>query len=288
MKKREFQGNASFVNCVLIDRISNTTQAVLPHMHEKDLELFYVCSGEGKYMVDNVYYSIQAGDIVICNAGVLHGEEPMLMQQIHSYSIALNGVQYEGLQPNRLLEEGQHPIVSCGQLAPQVEEMMRLLYLLSGDTRELGAVCGSIANSMLHLTEALLNRRSKERTVERRQTPSVLAHRVRQYLDEHHSEALTLNAVAKRLHVSEYYLAHVFKNEFGIPPMQYVMKRRIGEAQGLLMHGDVAIADIADQLGFSSTCHFNTMFKKYTGPPPGQYRQTFRSAEQRTIKSKIV
>ena len=65
--------------------------------------------------------------------------------------------------------------------------------------------------------------------------PSVLAHRVRRYLDAHHCEPITLRMVAERLRVSEYYLAHVFKQEFGVPPMQYVMKRRIGEAQGILM-----------------------------------------------------
>ena len=59
--------------------------------------------------------------------------------------------------------------------------------------------------------------------------------------------------------MSEYYLAHVFKQEFGVPPMQYVMKRRIGEAQGILMHTETPIAEIADTLGFSSICHFNAM-----------------------------
>lgn len=43
------------------------------------------------------------------------------------------------------------------------------------------------------------------------------------------------------------------------------MKRCIGEAQD----------KIADMLGFSSICHFNAMFKKYTGTPPGKFRQSF-------------
>ena len=40
------------------------------------------------------------------------------------------------------------------------------------------------------------------------------------------------------------------------------MKRCIGEMQDMLMH---AVTLIADMLGFSSICHFNAMFKKYTG-----------------------
>ena len=260
-----------FVNCVLIDRTSNDKQSHLPHVHDNMLELFYVCSGEGQYMVDNRLYPICKGDMVICNAGVLHGEEPALVRQIYSYSVALTGVQLEGLPLNCLIDPYSCPVVSCGQLAEQVAQMMRL----SADTAHLGAVCSSLAYSMVLLTQALVGSRARQQTVAKVETPSVLAHRVRQYLDEHYSENLTLRVVADRLHMNEYYLAHIFSEEFGTPPMQYVIKRRIGEAQDLLIHETLPIAEVSDRLGYTSVCHFNTMFKKYVGMSPGQYRRSF-------------
>ena len=226
------------------------------------------------------------GDIVICNQGVLHGEEPEQVRQIRSYSVALTGVQVEGLPPNCLIAAGEYPVVSCGQLAAQVGETMRLLYLLSADTDNPGAVCSSLAEAMLNLTDALLCSRVQQRENDGSQIPSVLAHRVRRFLDSHHREPITLRMVAEQLRVSEYYLAHVFKQEFGVPPMQYVMKRRIGEAQGILMHTETPIAEIADTLGFSSICHFNAMFKKYTGTPPGRFRQSFRQSMTHTEENK--
>lgn len=276
MKSEKQKLNGNFVNCILIDRNYNNQQSILPHVHENHLELFYVCSGEGQYMVDNRFYPIRVGDIVICDAGVLHGEEPAQVRQICSYSVAINGVQAEGKSPNCLLASGDCPVVSCGQLAEQVSETMRLLYLLSADAENLNGVCTCLAETMLNLTEALLRSRIHQEEQTAREMPSVLAHRVRCYLDEHHCETITLRMAAERLHVSEYYLAHVFKQEFGVPPMQYVMKRRIGEAQGMLMNTMIPIAEIADTLGFSSICHFNAMFKKYTGTPPGKFRQSFR------------
>ena len=62
--------------------------------------------------------------------------------------------------------------------------------------------------------------------------------------------------------------------------MQYVMKRRIGEAQNLLADSTVSIGDIADHLGFSSICHLNTMFNKYVGMPPGKYRQSRKNMQE--------
>ena len=195
-------------------------------------------------------------------------------------------MQVEGLQPNCLIAPGECPVVSCGQLASQVGETMRLLYLLSADAENLSAVCTSLAEAMLNLTDALLQSRIRAGEQDEAEIPSVLAHRVRQYLDAHHCEPITLRMVAERLRVSEYYLAHVFKQEFGVPPMQYVMKRRIGEAQGMLMHTQTPIAEIADTLGFSSICHFNAMFKKYTGTPPGKFRQSFRQSMTHTENNK--
>ena len=230
-------------------------------------------------MVDNRLYPICAGDIVVCNAGVLHGEEPSLVRQIHSYSIAVTGAQFEGLPPNCLTDRYTNPVVSCGQLADHVGQLMQLIYMLSADTAHLGKLCGSLAYSMLLLTQELLNSRARTETIEEHASPSFLAHRVRQYLDKHHSEGLTLASVSEQLNISEYYLAHVFKQEFGIPPMQYVMKRRIGEAQQLLMNTELPVAEVADRLGYSSVCHFNAMFKKNVGMPPGKFRQSFRKGE---------
>ena len=268
-----------FVNCILIDRSSNDKQSHLPHVHEAELELFYVYAGEGEYMVDNRRYPIRAGDIVVCNAGVLHGEEPSLVRQIHSYSVAITNVQFEGLPPNCLTDSNTRPVVSCGQLAGHVGQLMQLLYMLSADMAHLNELCSSLACSVL-LAQALLRSRDRNAAIDEQEQPSVLAHRVRQYLDEHHNEQLTLREAAERLHISEYYLAHVFKQEFGIPPMQYVMKRRIGEAQELLMNTDLPIAEVADRLGYSSVCHFNAMFKKNVGLPPGKFRQSFHKEEE--------
>ncbi|OUP53143.1 hypothetical protein B5F17_06110 [Butyricicoccus pullicaecorum] len=271
-----------FVNCVLIDRISNNRQSHLPHVHDNMLELFYVCDGEGQYMVDNRLYPIRKGDIVICNAGVLHGEEPALVRQIYSYSVALSGVQLDELPLNCLIDSHTCPVISCGQLAEQVEQIMRLLYLLSADIVHLRMVCNSLAYSMVLLTQALVGSRARQQTAAQVETPSVLAHRVRQYLDAHYSENLTLHMVADRLHMNEYYLAHIFSGEFGTPPMQYVIKRRIGEAQDLLIHETLPIAEVAERLGYTSVCHFNTMFKKYVGVSPGQYRRSFQKEEEKT------
>lgn len=89
-------------------------------------------------------------------------------------------------------------------------------------------------------------------------------------------EPLTLEELGETFNISHYYLSHLFKTETGLSPMKYIVHRKIGEAQNLLMNTDMLIGQICEVTGFSDSCHFSSMFKKYIGVTPTQYRQHFR------------
>lgn len=269
-----------FCGSHLITEEHSCKHAVLPHTHENFLELYYVYSGEGRYMVNNRFYDVKAGDIVICNAGVLHGEDPNELRHSKSYSVAISNVSFLGLPENQLCDAETEPVLSCGMLTPQIGEIFHLIYLLSYDKKNLYETCNSLALSLLLLTYEMLLSRSRHAAIRPRSSASATADRIQQYLDSHYREPITLTVVSKSLHINPYYLSHVFKNEFDVPPMQYVMKRRIGEAQTLLADSSASIGEIADYLGFSSICHLNTMFNKYVGMPPGKYRQSRKTMQE--------
>ncbi len=260
----------------LITEDYNIKHAIMPHMHKNELEMYYVYSGSGRYMVDNKFYDIRAGDVVICNAGILHGDHPTDLPRVRSYSISMTNVALADLPDNYLVPANGYPVLSTGMLSKQIGELFHLIYLLSSDDKKLKSVCSTMATSVLLLIYELLRSRERHDVISQRSSSSATADRVRKYLDIHYREPLTLKHIGETLHINEYYISHVFKKEFDIPPMQYVMQRRIGEAQALLTDTDMSIGDIADHLSFSSVCHFNTMFNKYVGTSPGKYRSTRR------------
>lgn len=260
----------------LIDEEHSNRHARLLHMHEDELELFFVYSGEGQYMVDGCVYQVRQGDMVICNARVLHGEDPKHRRQMHSYCIALTDVQFDSLPPNHLTARDTMSVIHCGALSTQIGEMMRLIYLLSGGKQPLQEVCQHTALAVLGLVRELLSSRARHEAIQTTASAGALARRIRNYLDIHYSEPLTLQSIGEALGVSEYHVAHVFKAEMGSSPMQYVMKRRMGEAQTLLMDTNRSVADIAEQLGYSSPWNFSTAFGKCVGMSPSQYRQSFQ------------
>lgn len=256
-----------------MDMSHNRRYPRMLHMHKNQLEMFYAHTGAGQYIVDGQQYEIKSGDFVICNAGVLHGEDPFSSRNVLSYCCALTDVYLSGLPANRLTLPGDDPIVHCGVLAPKIGQVMELIYMLAQDKENMAGTCTSMAVSVLLLLHQLVQRRNQDRSPRQPKPSDALVIRIKEYLDEHYSESINLQILGQALHMNPYYISHVFKRETGYAPLQYVMHRRMGEAQGLLQKTLLPVADVAEMIGYNNHCHFNAMFTKYVGTSPGQYRR---------------
>lgn len=95
------------------------------------------------------------------------------------------------------------------------------------------------------------------------------------WIDAHLSETLTLEVLAKQVHLSEYHFAHMFKHSMAISPHQYVLQKRLNKAQYLIQHSSQNLLDIALQCGFSSATHFSQQFKKQFGYAPSSIRKNY-------------
>ncbi|MEA5452573.1 AraC family transcriptional regulator [Leptolyngbya sp. CCNP1308] len=83
---------------------------------------------------------------------------------------------------------------------------------------------------------------------------------------------LSLAELAGVVNISPTYFASLFKQEMGISPHKYVIRQRVEQAKLMLLKTDLAIADIALQVGFSSQSHLTQQFKRFTGMTPKQVR----------------
>ncbi|WP_462385373.1 helix-turn-helix transcriptional regulator [Intestinibacillus massiliensis] len=257
-----------------IDMSNSQRYPRMLHMHKNQLEMFYAHTGAGQYIVDGQQYEIQAGDFVICNAGILHGEDPFSSRQLLSYCCAMTDVHLHGLAPNQLTLPGDDPIVHCGSLSGKIGQMMELIYLLAQDKEHMLGTCTSMSISVLLLLHQLIRQRNQERTPRQAKTTDALVSHIKAYLDEHYNENISLQSLGQALHMNPYYISHVFKRETGYAPLQYVMHRRMGEAQSLLQKTLLPVAEVAETIGYNNHCHFNAMFTKYVGTSPGQYRRS--------------
>jgi len=97
----------------------------------------------------------------------------------------------------------------------------------------------------------------------------------KEYLLRHLDQEVTMNDVAKALHVSNGHLAHTFKRIAGQSLFTYFRHLRLEQAKLKLLNSENNVTEIAAECGFSSTTLFCRNFKNYTGLTPLAYRDTF-------------
>jgi AraC-like DNA-binding protein len=93
------------------------------------------------------------------------------------------------------------------------------------------------------------------------------------YIHEHIYENLRVTHVAEFTGHNAHYLSQKFREETGQSISEYIRNAKIMEAKSLLKYSELTLADISEQLAFSSQSFFTTTFRQVTGVTPGQFRE---------------
>ena len=96
--------------------------------------------------------------------------------------------------------------------------------------------------------------------------------RVRDYIEAHLDDRLSLADLAAVACLSPYHFSRSFKLALGVGPQRYVMQRRFERAKVLMRRTNQPLASIAQAAGFSDQSHLTSVFRRETGVTPGQFR----------------
>nr|WP_297275289.1 AraC family transcriptional regulator [uncultured Agathobaculum sp.] len=240
------------------------------HAHDDLVEVVLVRGGESRYYVGGTPYDARRGDLFIFNSRVVHDEPSGPDRPVATVSLALGGLAVPGLRANALIAEDASPVCHLNETQTvRLERLYDVLYdeLTAGND-----------DGAHHLLMAVLSLVQQFRAVAadgRAAGENVFAQRIKDYIDAHFAEEFSLQQMAGALHVSPYYLAHVCKEATGYSPLQYVLRRRIGEAQTLLITTDLPVTRIAAQVGYDNPSHFNAQFSKAVGMSPRTFRREY-------------
>ncbi len=93
------------------------------------------------------------------------------------------------------------------------------------------------------------------------------------YIHAHLTENLSIENIAEYCGLSSSKINACFKEQIGLTPHVYILNCKIEVAKKLLKNPDNTVTDVAFHLNFSSSEYFSSVFKKYTGCTPTEYRQ---------------
>ena len=240
------------------------------HAHDDLVEIVLVRGGESRYFVGGTPYDARRGDLFVFNSRVVHDEPSGLDRPVATSSLALGGLSVPGLRENTLIPEDAAPVCRLSeQQTLRLERLYDVLYdeLTAGNDDGAHHLLMAILTLVEQFRAALAGGSVAD--------ANAFARRIKDYIDRHFAEEFSLQQMADALHVSPYYLAHVCKEATGYSPLQYVLRRRIGEAQTLLITTDLPVTRIAAQVGYDNPSHFNAQFSKAVGMPPRTFRREY-------------
>lgn len=249
--------------------------------HDHDFtELAYILSGKGKYQVDGNEYDVSAGDLVICNPGVMHThvvtnpKEPTI-----EFISGFTDFHFKNMSPNSIEPENGNCILHTeGELR---QEMSMHCYAMIAEKE--GNQVGRYFMFKTHLMQMLLLIAREITDVEKPDqksynfesyNKSYAVNRIINYLNENYEHKISLEQIAHNMYLSPVYISKIFKEETGESPINYLIKIRLEKAKDVLLNGqDGSIKNIANQVGYDDVYHFSKLFKKYYGISPLYYRK---------------
>lgn len=93
------------------------------------------------------------------------------------------------------------------------------------------------------------------------------------YFSEHYNEAINVDAYAKQNHVSTNWFIRNFKMYTGTTPKQFILQKRINNAETLLQNKQYNIKEIAQIIGYDNPLYFSRIFQRTKGISPSEYRK---------------
>ncbi|WP_051207903.1 helix-turn-helix domain-containing protein [Butyrivibrio sp. AE3006] len=94
-----------------------------------------------------------------------------------------------------------------------------------------------------------------------------------EYIENHMHDRITVQTLADELEMNASWLSTVFAKEVGVSVSDFIRQKKISAAKFLLSYNEYTCTDIAEYLGFAGESHFSTLFKKYEGVTPKEYRK---------------
>ena len=186
------------------------------------------------------------------------------------FSCTLADVKLFALPPNCIVSDAWCPVIQDGIFSSELEALMALIYAGQLDPDK---ITGEMTGHLLCALVLLVQRAAMQYARTPPPKEIELGHRIQAYIDAHYKEAISLTDIAAEMRLNQHYLSRVFKKTVGYSPMQYVIRRRIGESQSWLLQTGKSVTDIAYIVGYNSASQFNNAFSALIGMTPQRYRE---------------
>lgn len=235
------------------------------HMHY-EIEYFILLEGETVAYIDSVEYRLHAGDMCLVFPNQIHqfrtvSEEKYMLIIVSPDMIPELEDTFTSRIPCSSLVKSEELFSGAAELMRKVGEVSKS----TGEYREIqmrGLLLAFFAElfEIINLTDV-------------KNVSSHALKTVVNYCSRNFSRDLSLAILEDELHMSKYYISHLFSMKLKVRFNDYINSLRINDACRQLRQTDKTVTEISECVGFNTLRTFNRAFVRQIGMSPSEYRK---------------
>ena len=251
----------------------------MPMMHTHTChELYFLVSGQRRYLIGSDLLDVSPGNVIIVPKGQLHrttaigkkGHSRYVIYFSEAYMddfIAIIGRDaFDTLMQGRCLQLPEHRICAIHEILQQMDLIQK---------QSLPFAEAFLKTNLQQILLCLLRYGEDKNHSSNQSTDKI--QEAAQYISEHYTDDLTLDAVASVACMEKTYFCKCFKSITGFGYNEYLTRVRMQAAENLLLKTDLSVSKIASQCGFSGSNYFGDVFRRCYGISPSAFRRQKRT-----------
>jgi AraC-like DNA-binding protein len=250
---------------------------------KKFIRFYYVIDGKFEWIIEKEHYVLFPGDLAIVLPNQAFGGKKDFMD--------IGTVAWLYIELEQLEKSGKKRLGKWSFLSDNESKTIRQIFLLNNTPvltklKEVGIIFQNLlqeiqnqevgyitrVNQLIDELFILVARQLTRQNTSRRDFPETFM-KLEQTLRNNLSHQWTVEEMAALVGLGNTAFSEKVKNFTGFSPLNYLINIRISEAIKLLKKQNVNVTDIALDIGFYSSQHFATTFKKLTGYTPSDFRK---------------
>jgi AraC-like DNA-binding protein len=256
---------------------NSARQKLNAHLHKGMMEICYCHKGEQVYEVANRSYRIKGGDVFVTFPDEMHstGDHPeekgVLYWLVIKIPFSKDMFFHYGKKESVAFIDAliNLPVRHFKGNAEMKKTLETILAIADNSKNKMQRIIleNLLISFLIQVIETAANTALLSKPL------SDNAAKIHLFIMHNFKEEISIEAMAKMLHLSVSRFKSWFKEEFGIPPLDFILRKRVEEAKMIMQKQPaLSMSDIAYTLGFSSPQYFATVFKRYTFLSPMQYK----------------
>jgi len=254
----------------------------LPESAAESLRIYYVIEGKFEWHIHQQQYMLYPGDAALILPGQKFGSEKGFLDigSISWIHINIQRLEHGKMMPGKWssLSESESQaiekilLLNNSLVLSKFNEAGRILQYIQSElfNKEIG-YC-TRANQLVDELFITITRHLTKQSNPARDFPKTFM-QLEQTLRQNLSHQWTVEEMAAVVGMGTTLFNEKVKTYSGFSPINYLINIRISEAIKLLKKKEISLTDIALDIGFYSSQHFSTTFKKLTGYTPSEFRK---------------